>query len=1316
MSIRETIELQDLFSPVIKQIVSSVNYAVTAMEQMQSTMKKPLDTGAVKSARKTVDDLNDSMEQMKKVSENAKKSFGQTGDEVGRFGQRSGSAAENIGNLFVSLGSYKILSAVKSAFVETTNSAIEFESAITGIYKTVDATPTQLGILSDTVKKMSTEIPSTTTEIAGVMESAGQLGIELNGIEDFTRTVINLSNSTNLTSDNAAPTIAKFANVTDMDESQYSNLGSAIVALGNNFATTEAEIVDMTSYLASAATLAGMSQADILGLATAMLSVGINAEAGGSSMSRLITQMQLAVETGDGLEDFASVADMSVSQFADSFENNAVGAVQTFISGLNDIERNGMSVSAILQQMDLDDIRLSNTIKAMASGSDVLTSAISTASSAWSENTALTNEATKRYQTLESELQITKNTFGNLKIAIGDSLTPALEGFNNVAVEATDTVARFAEKNPVAVSGIAAFTGTVGTAVGAIGTFAPAVASVTYALKTLIPVASTAKLLLGGGIAIAGVAALVGIGTAIYTSAKKAENAVEDYNGTLKQCTEEMESVRGQYEAAKEAFGENSDAAQALASDLETLNAQYEKGGGAAADYAQRITQNIEDWNKLKSSYQEQLTENDNTVVNDIASVNQLTALSDKAVKTADDLEYMRSIAETLNQKYNLDIEVSYNGSVTGFDKQQLTGMAVAEATSNRKELATKSLTGTEYQNNYFTAEENYNNISTQYDELLKEYEKQKELFYMDRTAPHDKLETLGTQLFGEQWDIRSVWWGENDPNFDELSYNYSDEEIKSGKAGLYHEIKFSKQEFDNISALGREWAKIAGIDYDSYIKDLSKSMLISGERPADASAYNDIYNYQGGLADMISDVRSVSVAVDENSEAVKNNAVTLSEEGITALENYAQRVQEVYNAERQKLDNMFSTFESAELVDGKMNIEIEGVVNFDTAMENIQSQIDYFEEYQVAVDTILKYDIYDNAKQTIQQYLSELTPEQTVKLYTELETKGDEEAVGQLETLAGKIDELSLKKDEIATTFTQINSDVSDAWTDTINTISQSTNGLNLQSKALTMSQTTMNGYIKGLVKGGDDAVSAIEAIKVQIQEALNTLPTQVGVNVSTTVSNTEKWASVSTRPGKMLQVEGNATGTTNSADIFIAGEKGPELIIGKQGSSVFPVSETNRIISAVSGTDISENYTRFFTNENQIINNNQNTINNYCYVDFSLLDKLTSAINNKSNYVSDNTYSFDFNDISDKNDIHNRDYLISHTENISTRDESTENSENISRKEIFINFGGEGEIKIDGMGKEEILEVMLNYAKPVLANIISTEIFEEGDASYDY
>ena len=53
---------------------------------------------------------------------------------------------------------------------------------------------------------------------------------------------------------------------------------------------------------------------------------------------------------------------------------------------------------------------------------------------------------------------------------------------------------------------------------------------------------------------------------------------------------------------------------------------------------------------------------------------------------------------------------------------------------------------------------------------------------------------------------------------------------------------------------------------------------------------------------------------------------------------------------------------------------------------------------------------------------------------------------------------------------------------------------------------------------------------------------------------------------------------------------------------------------------------------------------------------------------------------------------------------------------KEIFINFGGEGEIKIDGMGKEEILEVMLNYAKPVLANIISTEIFEEGDASYDY
>lgn len=48
----------------------------------------------------------------------------------------------------------------------------------------------------------------------------------------------------------------------------------------NNFATTESDIVSMANRLAASGTLAGLTNQEILGLATAMSSVGIEAEAG----------------------------------------------------------------------------------------------------------------------------------------------------------------------------------------------------------------------------------------------------------------------------------------------------------------------------------------------------------------------------------------------------------------------------------------------------------------------------------------------------------------------------------------------------------------------------------------------------------------------------------------------------------------------------------------------------------------------------------------------------------------------------------------------------------------------------------------------------------------------------------------------------------------------------------------------------------------------------------------------------------------------------------------------------------------------------
>lgn len=351
-----------------------------------------------------------------KTGSEAIKDFGKKVEEKGNKIEKAGKK----------LSAFSV--ATLAALTASAKGAIEFESAFTGVEKTVDATDEQLAELKVQIRQMAKEIPSTTTEISAVAEAAGQLGIKTEDIMSFTRVMIDLGNSTNLSADEAASALAKFANVTKMSASNYSNLGSVIVALGNNFATTEADIVSMATRLAATGELTGLTQAQIMGLATAMSSVGIEAEAGGSAMSKLLKKIQVAVETGSkDLKDFAKVAGMSSKDFKKAYEKDAVKALTAFISGLNDTKRNGKSAIAILDDMGLKEVRLSNTILSLANSSGVMNNAIELANKSWEENNALSNEANKRYETLQSKIKVAMNKLQDIGITLGNKLMPAIE-------------------------------------------------------------------------------------------------------------------------------------------------------------------------------------------------------------------------------------------------------------------------------------------------------------------------------------------------------------------------------------------------------------------------------------------------------------------------------------------------------------------------------------------------------------------------------------------------------------------------------------------------------------------------------------------------------------------------------------------------------------------------------------------------------------------------------------------------------------------------------------------------------------------------
>lgn len=449
-----------------------------------------------------------------------------------------------------------VLHTIGDGMTAAAESSIEFESAFTGVRKTVDGTPEQLAAISDEIKRMAAETGVSTTTIAAVAENAGQLGVATKNIASFTRTMLDLGESTNLTADEAAVAIARLTNIMGSGEDATSRLGSSLVALGNNFATTESEILEMATRLASAGKLAGMSEAQILALATAMSSVGIEAEAGGTAMTQTLNAIDRAASSGgDTLETFARVAGMSAEEFTTAWRTDAAGALTAFIQGLAALSAQGGSVTAILDDLGLSGIRQSNMLRSLALASDMMTDALETSNSAWAENVALANEANAVYGNTEHRISAARESINNLGIAIGDAFGPQISGGADMVNDLAQALTDAAETAPGLVSALGSVT------VGITGAAAAYVALKTAATAfNAIGITSLAAL---GPLAAVGAAiGLITTGVTTAASASKTEwsafvDAMMPATDTMAEAAAELEKCKRKKEELEIQMGQN---------------------------------------------------------------------------------------------------------------------------------------------------------------------------------------------------------------------------------------------------------------------------------------------------------------------------------------------------------------------------------------------------------------------------------------------------------------------------------------------------------------------------------------------------------------------------------------------------------------------------------------------------------------------------------------------------------------------------------------------------------------------------------------
>ncbi len=353
-----------------------------------------------------------------------------------------------------------------------TVAAMGWESAFAGVRKTVDESDTGFVTLESDLRQLAKTMATSHEEIAAVAENAGALGVKTKDVANFTRTMVMLGETTNLSADEASTALSQLMLIMDTAPSKVGNLAAEIVELGNNGASTEKQIVELAQRLAGAARAVGLNEAQLLAYSSAIASTGMNVEAGGTAMSKVFTKLErLTLSSGKGL---AALNEMTGTDFKQAFEQDASGAVQLLIEKLGDFQAKGGSVTKFMDQIGIKGVYETDVIRRLAGAHGLLADQLGIGEKSYQAATAALEEYQKRAATSESKVKVAWNNIKDSAIDAGQAMLPLVAG-------GAQDVARF------------------------VGAWQELPGPVKAAAGSLAVAAATGALVLGGGMKVVGV-------------------------------------------------------------------------------------------------------------------------------------------------------------------------------------------------------------------------------------------------------------------------------------------------------------------------------------------------------------------------------------------------------------------------------------------------------------------------------------------------------------------------------------------------------------------------------------------------------------------------------------------------------------------------------------------------------------------------------------------------------------------------------------------------------------------------------------------
>jgi TP901 family phage tail tape measure protein len=451
---------------------------------------------AVDKLSATIDRLKEKFPQLNKSINESNLSFQKLKATTASFK----GVADNIGKPMQNIGRALTLGVTLPAIAAGTlalKAFTDYETALVGVGKTTNIEGANLQKLGQKFIDLSKTIPTSATELMGLGQTAAQLGVTGEGnILKFSETLAKLASATNIVGEEGAADLARFIKVTKGSLGDVDRFGSALVDLGNTSAATEAEILSFSTRLAASTALFGLSGTQVLGMATTMKSLGLEAEAGSSAVQRSLGEINKVISAGgQKMQVLSKLTGIAMGDLKTKFKTDAAGTLLAFAQGLARLEAKGGDVTQAMAFFGMEGVRDLQVIGALSKNTQMLEDKMKQAGAAFDTNKALAKEFSAAIDTTAAKTKVTWNQVTALAIKLGEQLAPAF----GWVLEKISAIVGFLDTHPflakmgVAVTALVAILGPLILAFGTLLTMIPGMIAGWAALTaTLVPLAVAA--------------------------------------------------------------------------------------------------------------------------------------------------------------------------------------------------------------------------------------------------------------------------------------------------------------------------------------------------------------------------------------------------------------------------------------------------------------------------------------------------------------------------------------------------------------------------------------------------------------------------------------------------------------------------------------------------------------------------------------------------------------------------------------------------------------------------------------------------------